>query len=459
MEYKMKFSDLYALGIGFTIGGGVFTLTGVAMNFTGGSTFLVYILGSLAIVFCMLPTIIAASVVPRTGVSYSLSKEAFSRPVGGLYFWIFFIGRIAMAFNATSFAMFFTSVFTTVNPKIAGSLVVLLFFIANMFGTKNAIKVQKIMNYMLYAAFALFIVVGLTKLNTVFVFDEAKFMAGGAKGMFNALSLLIFSLGGGMSVLELGGMVENPEKNLPKACLAVAGTVAILFAGVAIVTAGTLPIVPLAEGGAGVPNSLFFKGPNQAVINAAHALFQNKAMLYFFMIGGACLALTTTINSSFSWYSASCLRAAEDGWFPKSLAKLNKHGSPVYIQLIFVIMGIVPIILAPNLIELNMTLAKLAAGLQILCNVIPNLALLSLPRLYPDKWKNSRFYMSKPALTAITIIPSIATLTLVYFNFSTYPKEILIPVMIILGLGVVYAVVGNVLIGSKEKRQLEVKQN
>lgn len=452
MDYKMKFSDLYALGLGFTIGGGIFTLTGVAMNYTGASTFLVYIIGALAIVFCMLPTIIAASVVPRTGVSYSLSKEAFSRPVAGFYFWIFFIGRIAMAFNATTFAMFFTSVFTTINPKVVGVIVVSVFYITNYFGVKNAVKIQKIMNIVLYSAFVMFIVIGLTKFNSTFVFNEDKFMTGASAGMFSALSLLIFTLGGGMSVLELGGMVKDPEKNLPKACFAVAGTVAVLFAAIAFVTAGSLPIVPLAEGGAGVPGTLFFKGPNNAVINAAGVILQNKALFYIFMLGGACLAILTTINSSYTWYSAACLRASEDGWFPKALAKTNKYGAPYLIQLIFVFFGVLPIILAPDLIQLNSILARLAAGLQILCNVIPNLALLSLPKLYPEKWANSRFHMKKPMLFLVTIIPTITTLILVYFNFRTYPKAVLIPVLIILAAGIVYAAVGETTIKSKEKK-------
>ncbi|MFA6506128.1 MAG: APC family permease [Treponemataceae bacterium] len=449
MDKKLTFSDLYALGIGFTIGAGVFTLTGVAMNFTGGSTFLVYLLGAATIVFCMLPTIIAGSIVPRSGVSYSLSKEAFSSKAAGFYFWIFFIGRIMMAANATSFAMFFTSVFTSIDPKIVGAVVVVVFYIANYFGLKGAVKVQKFMNYTLFAAIILFIIMGVVKMNTGFIFNEDKFLSGGPVGFFNALSLLIFTLGGGMSVLELGGKVENPEKNLPKACLAVAATVAVLFAGIALATGGALAIAPLAKGGAKIPGTLFFKGPTQAVINAAGAIFTNKALLYFFIFGGACLAVTTTINSAFSWYSQACIRAAEDGWFPKFMAKENKYGTPYLIQFVFVLFGALPIFLVSDIGVLNMNLLKIAAGLQILCNVIPNLGLLALPRLYPDQWAKSKFKMNTFMLYAVTLIPTAATLAMVYFNFSTYPKEVLYPVLIICAFGLVYAFVGDALIKAK----------
>lgn len=68
---KLKFSDLFAMGLGTTIGAGVFTLTGVAMGYTGGSTFLAYLAGSAIIVFCMLPIIIAGSIVPAEASSMS----------------------------------------------------------------------------------------------------------------------------------------------------------------------------------------------------------------------------------------------------------------------------------------------------------------------------------------------------------------------------------------------------
>lgn len=46
---KLKFNDLFAIGIGFTLGSAVFSLTGVAAMYTGGSTFLAYIIGAVAI--------------------------------------------------------------------------------------------------------------------------------------------------------------------------------------------------------------------------------------------------------------------------------------------------------------------------------------------------------------------------------------------------------------------------
>lgn len=447
---KLTFGELYTMGIGFTIGSAVFSLTGVAAMYTGGSTFLAYIVAAVAIVFMMFPVIIAGSVVPRQGVSYSLSKEAFNDSMGGFYFWIFFIGRIAAFANATAFALFFTSVFTTLNPKIVAASIAIIFYLTNFFGLKSAAKVQKILNIILFAALFTFIIFGIKNLNTMFVFNSEKFMAGAGTGFLNAISLLVFSLGGGMSVLELGGSVEDPEKNLPKVCFSVTLTVAVLFAGIALATVGALPIVGMPQG-AGTPGTLLFHGPSNGVVNAANVIFSNGSpLLYFFIFGGMCLAVATTINGSYGWYSAACVRAAEDGWFPKWFAVTNRYGVPYRMQAIFVLFAIVPLFFVSDISAANTTFIKISTGLQILANIIPNFGLLSLPKLYPENWKSSRFYMSDTKLKIVTLVPSIASIIILYFNFSTYPSNVKLPLSIIVAIGAVYAFVGGKVIKNKK---------
>lgn len=441
---KLRFSDLFAMGIGTTIGAGVFTLTGVAMGYTGGSVFLAYLLGSLIIVFCMLPTIIAGSVVPRTGCFYVLSKETFSSKITGFHFWTYFVGRITMASNATAFAMYFTSVFTSLNPKAVGIAVILIFLLNNIFGLNAAVRIQKIMNAVLLTALLVFIAVGFSRWNVQFVFNEQQFMSGGFTGLMSAISLLVFSLSGGMSILQYGNMAENPERDIPRACLLIALTVALLFAAIGIVTAGVLPTVPLKDGGASVAGTAFFGGPNKAVLNTASAIFSGHSGLFvFFVLGGACFALTTSINSAFPNYATSCIRAAEDGWLPKAFLKRNRFGAPYRLYLAFVALAAIPILLSKDIVALNASLVKVSSGLQILTNLFPNLALLFIQKHHKAEWERSRFYMPAVLHKLVAVIPNIGMLLLVYFNFITYSPSVLRIVLAICGIGIVYAVVGD----------------
>lgn len=442
---KLTFSELFAIGLGFTLGSAVFSLTGVSAMYTGGSTFLAYIVGAFAIFFMMLPVIIAASVVPRQGVSYSLSKEAFSPAMGGMYFWLFFIGRIALFANITAFAIFFTSVFTTLNPKIVAGLIGVAFYITNYFGMKSAAKAQKIMNIVLFLAYATFIIFGIIKMDTVFVFNKDVFLSSGMGGFFNSVALLVFCMGGGMAMLELGGVVEDAERNLPKACFLITLCAGLLFAGIALATTGALPLVPLAEGGAGMPGTLLFKGPSNSVINAAAAIFENmKPLQYFFIFGGACLAIATTINGSFGWYSTPVQAAIEDGWFPKWFGVLNKQGVPYRIQAIYLIAAIIPLffITTEGIGDANTNILKAATNLQILVNIIPNFGLLAVPKFYPEIWEKSKWHMSNGALQATMWIPTLLSIYLWWLNFRGLAVMIQYVLIALFVIGAVYTFVG-----------------
>ena len=455
MGKKLNFSDLYAMGIGFTIGSAVFSLTGVAAMYTGGSTFLAYIAAAVAILLMMFPVIIAGSVVPRQGVSYSLSQEAFNHSMGGFYFWIFLFGRVAMLANCTAFGIYFTSVFTTLNPLIVTGAIVLIFFVANLFGLKAAAQVQKIMNIVMFGAIILFIVMGAAKMNTVFVFNSENFARGAAGGFMSAVSLLVFSLGGGMAMLELGGVVEDAEKNLPKACVAVTMTVGVLFAGIGLATLGALPIVPMPKGAA-VPGTLLFKGPSSSVINAAQAIFQNSTpLLYLFIFGGACLAIATTVNGSFGWYSAAVVKASKDGWFPKWFAKENKNGAPYRVYLIFVVATIIPLFFfgVDSIGTVNTNVIKTATNLQILANIIPNFGLLSLPKLYPEIWEKSKWHMSNGTLKIVCFVPSIVAIILWCLNFKELTTDIQITLAILFVVGALYAFIGGKTFAKEKKVQ------
>ena len=444
MNKKLTFRELFAIGLGFTLGSAVFSLTGVSAMYTGGSTFLAYIVGAFAIFFMMFPVIIAASIVPRQGVSYSLSKEAFSPAMGGFYFWIFFLGRIAMFANITAFAIFFTSVFTTLNPKLVAGAIGIIFYITNYFGLKSAAKVQRIMNIVLFLAFATFIVFGFLHMDTVFVFNKEAFLTHGASGFFSAVALLVFCMGGGMAMLELGGIVEDAERNLPKACLLITLCAGLLFAGISIATVGALPLVPMPDGAA-TPATLLFKGPANSVVNAAAAIFENmKPLQYFFIFGGACLAIATTVNGSFGWYSTPVQAAIKDGWAPKWFGVTNKYGVPYRIQAVYLLAALALLVFIPadGISSANTNVLKAATNLQILVNIIPNFGLLSLPKFYPEIWEKSKWHMSKGALWAVTLVPTILSIYLWWLNFRGLAVPIQYVLAILFVVGIVYTFIG-----------------
>ena len=454
MGKKLKFGDLFAIGLGFTVGSGVFSLTGVAAMYTGGSAFVAYLIGAIMIYFMRFPVILAGSVVPRQGVSYSLTKESYGNSMGGFWFWIFFIGRIAMLANATAFAIYFTSVFTTLNPKIVAGVIIVVFYLANFFGLQTAAKAQKVLNLLMLAAFLTFIVVGSANINTVFVFNQENFARGAVGGFFSAVSTVVFCMGGGTAMLELGGVTEDAERNLPKVTFLITMLSGLVFAGIAFATVGALELVPMPDG-AGMAGTLLFGGPAKSVINAAEAIFANMPPLfYFFIFCGTCMAAATTINGSFGWYATPVQAAIEDGWFPRWFGKPNRYGSPYRIQAIYALVTVVSLFFfsTQSIGSVNTNVIKTATNLQIIADIIPNFALLCLPRLYPEVWEKSRWHMGRGALMALFLLSTGLSVFLWALNFKGLAGIIQTVLLGLFVIGAFYALIGGKTFAKKEKR-------
>ena len=166
---------------------------------------------------------------------------------------------------------------------------------------------------------------------------------------------------------------------------------------------------------------------------------------YFFIFGGACLAIATTVNGSFGWYSTPVQAAIEDGWFPKWFGVTNKHGVPYRIQAIYLIAAIIPLffITADGIGNANTNIMKASTNLQILVNIIPQLwpsgGSQAVPRNLGEK---SKWHMSKGALYALTWIPTLLSIYLWWLNFRGLAVTIQYVLVVLIVVGILYTFIG-----------------
>lgn len=416
---KLGYSELVTIGVGMIIGSGVITLTGFGIGKTGTGIWLAYVLAGVLFLFSMLPTLIVGVTIPRTSYSYTVSKELMSPIAGGMFLITFFIGRIIMAFFGVAFANYIASLIPGTNTLLVAVGIITLFYICNLFGIKSATKVQKILNVILILALGSFALLGLFKLEPD-ALSGVRMFPNGAAGLLSAVVLVMFSMGGGLTLLEFGGQVENPQKTLPRAVLTVSAIAIVLFALVGLAGAGVLPYEQVA---------------NKPLTFAAQAIYKTKAGAIFFVIGGALTAIATTINSSFLWYCNTMIKGVEDGWFPRSFARKNKFDAPYVLLSIFYLIGILPILLGAN----TSFLSTVATGLALLFYLIPNFALIGLPRKYPEQWKASRFYIkSQGGVVALTLFCSAIFIALIVYNFLSYSPTALLTIGALLAVGFIY---------------------
>lgn len=411
---KLTSVDCFLLASGMTIGSGIITMTGFAIGKTGSGVFLAYILAALCIFIGRLPYVIIGSVIPMTSGAYVYSK-LFSPRLGAAYLYVFFIGRITLAFLGTSFASYMASVFPVNEIAVAVGILTLLYLL-NLTGLKNAVKVQNLLTVLLLAVLLSFIVLGMPKVHYDVIFKQSELFPNGIEGMLDAVSIVIFGVGGAFTLVEHGNYINDPQRVIPRSIFSV--TVAIggvLFGLVGLVGAGILPVREVA---------------NQPLTLVAREIYTSPMGFAVFIAGGALLAIITTINASYVWYYNAVLKGCQDGWFPKKWAQTNRFGVPYRLLTIFWLIGIIPILCGMNI---NL-LSRLSSGLTLSSLIIPGFGILKLSRAYPAEWKNSRFYMSDWKLKFLVLFSDALLLLFIYRNFTSYPISVLISVLILFAL-------------------------
>ena len=379
-NYQLSFFGALTMATGFTIGSGIITQTGIGIGMTGRSIFLAFLASAVLFLISFRPLFIMSSVLPKTSAAYFYSKNLIGDSVRGLYTYVYFLGRITIAIFGISFAQYLSSLIPALSSpiiqRIIACLILTLFFIINLCGMKTASKFQNIMFFILLSGLFCFIISGLPKVSPDFLTAEILF-SGGFGGFYSAVSLLFFAVGGAYIMTDFAPSVKDSSRVVIKIIYIVTLGVCAIYMLLGIVASG---VVPSAEA-AYMPLTV-----------AANAVFSNKALFSFFIVGACIGALLTTLNSSFVWYSNSLINACNEGWLPAKWGKKNKNGVPVALMTIFYLFGLVPTILG---IDLTL-LSKSAIGLTILAICIPMLGVINLPKKYPQQWQASKYSKRYP---------------------------------------------------------------
>ena len=380
-EKKLSVFETVCLAVGFTIGSGIITQTGIGIGMTGRSIFLAFLVSAVLFLISFRPIFIMSTLLPRTSAAFSYSSELIHEDVGSFYAYIYFLGRITIAIFGISFAQYLAGLLPALNQGFAMKAVALsvltLFYIVNLFGVKTAAKFQNIMCGILILGILCFVVCGIGKVDFAGFLEPGQLFTHGFGGFYSAVSLLYFAVGGAYIITDFAPKIERASKVMVPVIAGVTAVVCILYMFMGVIASGVMPVSEVA----GKPLTV-----------SAQAVLTNKGLYAFFIIGACMGALVTTMNSSFVWYSNSLLAACQKGCFPKSWAKENQYGSPYILMTIFYLFGAVPTLLGVDLTILS----KMAIGLTILGTCIPMAGILKLPKAYPELWENSKYAKRYP---------------------------------------------------------------
>jgi APA family basic amino acid/polyamine antiporter len=398
LKKVLSFPALVLLTIGLIIGSGVISLTGYAVGLTGGGAWVAYLTSAVIMCIFAIPIAQLGGIAPGAGGNYRYCSRYVSSYYGWVFLvlyiicWIFCLCFYNMVF-ADFFVLLFPSMATGVGKTIVAMVVFTIFFLINLLGgTKGMSIAQNILTILLIAGILTFVAVGLGDISyPENVFGGIKtIMPNGFGPFILATAVLAQATAGAANLGDLGAEIKNPSRDIPRAMIFCTFGIGILYALVAIVDAGVLPLELVGW---------------QKVTTVADEIFP-KPVFYVFLIGACLGGMATTINAVLSFITKPLAIAAADGWLPKPFAKISSRGVPyVGLSLFFVVtMIIIPILGLANaeayqiLVQAN----ALAGAYGAFFYLLPSIALIVMLKKYPDMYAKAKLRLPKPLLYICT---------------------------------------------------------
>lgn len=125
-----------ALGVTINqvIGGGIVSLTGVAIGITGGGTPWAYIIAVITIILVSIPYASMASALPAVGGTYTWPARIVHPRLGFMNMWMTLMQQCALSLYGLSAGIYLHSLAGFFNPVVVAVVIVSIFYIANLMG-------------------------------------------------------------------------------------------------------------------------------------------------------------------------------------------------------------------------------------------------------------------------------------------------------------------------------------
>ena len=346
---KLGLGAVLALGVGTTVGSGIFSSLSEVAGAAGSSLFLVlaFVIGGLLQIpanFCYAEL---ASAYPEDGGQYVYFREAGSRPLAFLCGWISFWATdppsiSIMALAIVNYLAFFIPIHGLALKLIAVAFV-LVFMFVHLRSVEGGGKFQTVITALKILPFALIIGIGVFFIkgdNFLSTAPLAGFAgAGSIMALLAGVSATTWSYDGMGAACYMSGEIKDPEKNLPRGLILTAFIVLALYAGLTSVASGLLTVDELAASDAPIAllaSKIPFIGNYAGTVVAIMAIIVVIGSL------SSCIMFQPRIEYAM----------AKDGLFFKSFAKVHPKYETPYFSIIVQCAVAIVLIFATSLSDL-----------------------------------------------------------------------------------------------------------
>lgn len=357
--------------VGFVIGVSIFILPGTLAASTGPAIVFSYLLASLMAVFSCAISAQVGAVFPVSGASFVTVSRLVSPFWGFAAVWLIVGGgSIAVALLAYGFADYLHLIWPGVGRMTAAVFLVVALGGLNLMGARDTVLGQGLMVGAFMLALMVFSVAGIYHMDTRLL---TPFVPNGLGPVLSATIPAFFSYAGFMVIIEIGGEIKRPARNIPLALGISFVTVLVVYTVVSLAIVGVVPWQELAN----------IKAPVSEVAGRILPAWVASAITLT-----AVAAAASSVNVLLLGYSRDVLALARVKVLPEVLAKISKkHGEPINGVLVMMALSLAAVLTGGGIADF----ATLTVVGLLLFQIAVAAAVLMLPKKMKAQYEAASF--------------------------------------------------------------------
>ena len=396
--------ELIAIALGGMVGGGIFTILGISVSLVGAYTPLVILIGGLIASLAAYSYIKLGVYYKDEGATYSFFKRTFPNSpfAASLIGWWVIFGYIStMALYAYTFASYAISGFVFSDSewirKMVAGCVILVFTLINIWSVKGMGKIE---DFMVYSKLVILIIISFVLLNNSQTTLPTLIENESDVSVLNILivaSLTFVAYEGFQLVINAVNEMETPEKNIPIAIYSSLFLAVLIYF---VISLGAIVAIPFEE----------------IINNKEHALAAGTGNILGhwgtdLVVLGALLATSSAISGTVFGASRQMAVIANDGYFPRVIAK-RINNIPVFAIISMSVFAFL-LVLAGSL-EVILEFGSVTFLLVSLLMAYANYSIRDLT--------SSSLYITVVAFFGLLT----GTILIIYYEFSNQPQQLVL---------------------------------
>lgn len=230
---------LTMMALGTVIGGSFFLGSSVAIQSTGPSIILSYIVCGILVYFILFALSEMTVSTEAVGSFRSFASQYVSEGTGFVVGWVYWTGMvIAMSSEATAVSLLLKQWIPNISLPILGSGIIIVVTLLNLLGAKQLSRLEGALAAIKIFAIIAFIILGILLIIGVFsdipavgnqIFTSEPFFQGGIKNLAGSMLIVLFTYSGFEIIGLAASETKDKQKTIPKAIHATVFSILILY--------------------------------------------------------------------------------------------------------------------------------------------------------------------------------------------------------------------------------------